>query len=280
MASRPAPRRIVGIDFSGARDAGRLIWIAEGLRDADALRLVSCQPASALPGGGSEREPALAALVAHIATLGDALVGIDVPFGIPESMFPTPVRDWRGFLERFSACWPSPETFRAGCRAATPGRKAKRDTDREAATPFAPHNVRIYRMTWHGIAALLAPLVLTGRAAAVPMQEPAPGRPTLLEVCPASLLKRGGEGLDKGYKGRASAHRAKRQTIIAWLVAGGHLHPPPPAQERLILDNSGGDALDAVIAAIIAMAASADPANLRPRADRERADRLEARVYF
>jgi len=278
MAGPVAPPRVVGIDFSGARTAGRSIWIAEGMREGDALRLASCLPASELPDGASSREPALAALVRYIAGLGEAVVGIDVPFGLPEPLIGAD--DWPGFVRRFADRWPDPASFRATCRAATGGRELRRWCDTEARTPFCPYNLRLHKQTWHGLAALIAPLVLTGRALAAPMQEIAPGLPILLETCPASFLKRSGDGLYKAYKGAAPALRDQRRTILAWLVERRYLHPPSEPHGRRILDNTGGDALDAVIAAIIALKGSADAANLRPREHRSRQDRLEARVYF
>ena len=45
--------RILGVDFSGASDAGRKIWIAEGRPDGSgALELLSCVAAIDLPVSG------------------------------------------------------------------------------------------------------------------------------------------------------------------------------------------------------------------------------------
>lgn len=273
-----APARIIGIDFSGARDAGRLIWIAEGVRAGGSLRLAACLSASELPLSGPDRATALAALVRHLANLGDAAVGIDVPFGLPAPLIGA--GDWLDFIRGFAARWTDAAAFRFHCRDFAGGRELRRRCDDEARTPFCPYNLRLHRQTWHGIAEVIAPLVLAGHATAPPMQQAAPGRPLLLETCPASFLKRQGEDLYRPYKGTTAAHRAQRGAIFGWLVERGLLRPPSEATAQRILNNAGGDALDAVIAAIIALTASADPVNLRPRADRERADRLEARVYF
>jgi hypothetical protein len=278
MASRPAPRRIVGIDFSGARNAGRAIWIADGRRAGEALRLASCIPACELPDSGNGRTAALAALRRHLAGAGDAAVGIDVPFGLPERLIGA--ADWLAFVRGFAARWPDAAAFRAGCRAATGGRELRRRCDDEARTPFCPYNLRLHRQTWHGIAEVIAPLVLAGHATAPPMQAVLPGRPLLLETCPASFLKLRGDRLYRPYKGKTPDHRRQRRKILGWLVERNYLRAPSDAAARRILDNSGGDALDAVIAAVIALTASADPANLQPRGDCEQADRLEARVYF
>ena len=68
--------RILGVDFSGASDAGRKIWVAEGrFTDAGALQLLQCVPAMDLPGGGVRPEQAVPALTRHVAALDDARVG-------------------------------------------------------------------------------------------------------------------------------------------------------------------------------------------------------------
>jgi hypothetical protein len=273
-----APPRVVGIDFSGARDAGRTIWIAEGRREDNALRLADCRPASALPNGATDRGPALAALAGYIAAQGEAVIGIDAPFALPEPL--AGGGDWLAFVRGFAARWPDPASFRSGCSVAAGGRELRRGCDVEARTPFCAYNLRLHRQTWHAIAGLIAPLVLTGRAAVAPMQAVIPGRPILLEACPASFLKHHPDRLYKPYKGAAAAHRKQRRTILAALIAHRHLHEPSAAQRRRILDDAGGDALDAVIAAVIALKESVDPENLRPRKARARQDRLEARVYF
>ncbi len=56
------PRRFYGVDFSGAEDAGRKIWITRGEATPKGLAIEQCLPAEALPGGGIAREPALLAL--------------------------------------------------------------------------------------------------------------------------------------------------------------------------------------------------------------------------
>jgi hypothetical protein len=273
-----APSRLVGIDFSGARYAGRTIWIADGVRENDALRLARCLPASALPGGAALRNPALAAVVEFIAGLDSAAVGIDVPFGLPEAL--TGTEDWLDFVRGFTARWPDPASFRARCRAIDGGRELRRRCDVEARTPFSPYNLRLHRQTWHAIAGVIGPLVLSGRAAAAPMQPVLAGRPVLLEACPASFLKHRGDGLYRPYKGMSPACRAQRMAILRKLTDRGLLHPPSRIHRQRVLNDAGGDALDAVIAAVIALKESADPENLRPREGRERQDRLEARVYY
>ena len=55
--------RVAGVDFSGARDAGKNIWIAEGTVSPSGVKIEKLQRASELPGGGHSFEPAIIALV-------------------------------------------------------------------------------------------------------------------------------------------------------------------------------------------------------------------------
>ena len=56
------PSRVYGVDFSGAKDADRKIWIAGGTLDGGTMRLDLCRRLENLPGSGSRLERALAAL--------------------------------------------------------------------------------------------------------------------------------------------------------------------------------------------------------------------------
>jgi hypothetical protein len=119
-------------------------------------------------------------------------------------------------------------------------------TDLESHTPFCPYNLRVYRQSFFGIRDLLLPLVCDRKACVLPMQTPVPGRPLLLEICPASLLKR--ENLYSPYKGKSRRHRVARMRILRWIAKTGTLSLPAEVQSRA-LHNSEGDALDSILAA-------------------------------
>ncbi len=226
---------IYGVDFSGAVDAGRKIWIAGGQADADGLHLSICLQAAALPGGSIKRDPALAALRTFITAQTEAAFGLDFPFSLalPELPYAT----WSEFARRFPEDYPEP--------AALLGRNARRLTDHEAKTPFAPGNLRLYRQTYYGLRDLLAPLVAADAARVVPMQPPTPGKPLLAEICPASTLKR--LGLYAPYKGQSAAHRTQRERILRHLQRRGLTLEA--GIEALLLEDAEGDALDSAIAA-------------------------------
>lgn len=264
-------RRAIGVDFSGARDAGRAIWIAEGRIGPRGFLLADCRPATELPGGARDRATALAALVAYLGAQSDAVIGCDFPVGLPKKL----VReaDWLGFLARFAKRHGSADAFRADCRKRSNGRELRRPTDIAARTPFCAWNLRLYRQTYHGIADVLAPLVAAGRATVGPMQPPADGRAWILETCPASVLKR--LGLYRPYKGRTAALARSRGAILGALVEHGALGKPAPKLRARIADDRGGDALDAVIACLAA--ADATRWNHAPATADEM---LEGKVYF
>jgi hypothetical protein len=96
-------------------------------------------------------------------------------------------------------------------------------------------------------------------------------KPVLLEVCAACSLIR----LDHypSYKGRTQTHRKARAGILDLLISQGWLAPPKRSLRSLMLDNTGGDALDAVIGAV-----ATNRADLARKPDR--VDRLEGRVFY
>lgn len=269
-------RRAIGVDFSGARDAGRAIWIAEGAIGRRGLELSECRPATELPGGGRDRVTALAALAAYLGAQSDAVIGCDFPVGLPSELVLE--KDWPSFLDAFPRRHQSADEFRADCRRSS-AKETKRCTDKLAETPMCAWNLRLYRQTYHGIADVLAPLVAAGLATVGPMQAAVEGRAWIIETCPASVLKKLGvyEPL-KSYKIRSRAGRAearkKRIKILRFLTSGDYLPKLSADHKSLLIEEMGGDALDAVIACLAAAAAAHRD---HPPANEE--ERLEGRVY-
>ncbi|MPY68491.1 MAG: DUF429 domain-containing protein [Alphaproteobacteria bacterium] len=264
---------VIGVDFSGARDAGKYVWLAEGRVKNGALTLDSCCPARALAGGGIAHDIAIAALVDRLRRARTAVAGLDFPFSLPVQFMGQ--ADWSRFVGGFAGLYPTAELFRAALNRAAGGKEPKRRTDVDARTPFGAWNLRMYRQTWSGITGVLAPLVRNDDVRVAPMQAAHCGKPILVETCPASLLK--AEGLYVPYKGRGEGPRAAREGILGALVARNLLRRPTERLRALLLDNAGGDALDAALAAICAMRASASASTLLPA---DETDRLEAKVYF
>ncbi len=264
-------RRVLGVDFSGARHAGDHIWIAVGTQNGGRLSLESCRPARGLPGGGRDRRSALAALNAFLESERRAAAGLDFPFGLPRPLVTE--RRWEDFVRAFPRRYPDAESFRAACRRAAAGRELKRRTDVEARVPFSAYNLRLYRQTYFGIAEVLLPLLNSAAASVVPMQPPASGKVLLAEICPASLLKR--LGLYMPYKGQGSHLRDARAEIVRSFYNSGLLNDIEKRIYNKIIGDPGGDALDAVLAAI----ATANLPRLH-RPTHDPVERVEGRVYF
>jgi hypothetical protein len=260
-------RRIFGLDFSGATDAGRRIWLAEAARTSTGLDIRSCQPACELPGGAVDRASALAALRDFITRSPDAIFGCDFPFSLPRVLIAA--SDWTTFIAGFDHVDAS--AFRDRCRQDSPNGEPKRPTDVEAKTPWCAFNVRLYRQSFHGLAEVLRPLVGLGRAVALPMQATVADRAWLIETCPASVLKH--LGWRGSYKG--GMFKRQRREILRLLIDRSLLRPLSLRLERRVLDDPGGDALDSIIAALATATALEEIVG-----GSDGGDPLEGRVYF
>lgn len=260
-------RRVFGVDFSGAARAGNLIWLAEAKLTGKGLAILSCQRAAELPEGGAERDSALAALRAFIAATPDAIFGCDFPFSLPKKLISQ--QSWEAFLAAFTHR--HADAFREHCRSQTAGKEPKRVTDEEAGTPWCAFNIRLRHQTFHGLSGLLRPLVAAERAVVLPMQRAQADRPWIVETCPASVLI--SLKHRPPYKGRKL--RDNRAALVDELVRRNVFLPLSSEIRHRVIENSGGDALDSILAA------AATAAALREiEAGRGGGDALEGRVYF
>jgi uncharacterized protein DUF429 len=265
-------RRPFGVDFSGARSAGKAIWIAEGRLDGKRrVALVDCYPALALPDSGPERALALAALRRLIATTPDGVFGCDFPVGLPRALLQG--ADWKSFIADFDRRHAHADAFRAACRRIANGKEIRRDSDRLAKTPFCAWNLRLYRQTYHGIAEIVAPLHRDGHASVISVEQADPDRAWIAETCPASVLKF--LGLYRPYKGKAPPARKMRREILAALVERDFLAPPSRSQRERLVEDRGGDALDSVVACLAAASAIRQLGN-----PMSAIDRIEGKVFF
>jgi hypothetical protein len=256
---------VVGVDFSGSIDAGRKIWLAEGQISGGKVQISALRRASELAGGVADRDSVVVALRDWIAALpGGTLIGCDFPFSLARSMIRHD--SWDAFAAAFGSDYPQAEAlFAAGRAAGSPYRQ----TDREARTPFAPCNLRIYRQTYYGIRDLLAPLAATGQARILPFHDPASDLPGLIEVCPASLLKARGWYIP--YKG--PDRRPARARLLDRLIENDIVISA--SFQIAILDDPEGDALDSVIAAVCTACAAEQIAQ-----PVDALNRLEGKVYY
>lgn len=268
-------RRVAGVDFSGARQAGTKIWVSDGHVEGRKLFVRRLVRADALSGGARDRQAALSALGTFVASDPDLIVGCDFPFSLPKRLLQG--RSWQDWLVGLMAGYADAEGFRDACRALAGRKEWRRATDHEAKTPFCPYNLRLYRQTYWGTKGLLAPLVASDRAVVLPMMADEPGKPAIIETCPASVLKRwyGPRG-NVGYKEPGAKCAARREEIVVCLKNEGV--DINASDARKAVETANGDPLDALLAAYATWNASRDLGNLQPRAGSD--DALEARVFF
>jgi hypothetical protein len=249
--TQPGIYRVAGLDFSGAkRPAAHLYW-AEGeftvTRARQRLMIRSCMSGAELDDRPTISTDCYPVLVDRMLSQGEAWVGCDFPFSIPrEAIDPL---TWKEYLLSLDKQFRGPTDWQHHCRKKLAGEK-KRDADKAARAPWAPTNLRLYRQTYFGMSGILAPLVRENRAVALPFMLDRPGKLKLLEVCPACRLKEAGRYVP--YKGRTPSHRRSRKRLVDELSAITMLDVQMTSNvRRRMIDQSGGDALDAVLATAI-----------------------------
>jgi hypothetical protein len=247
---------IYGVDFSGAKEAGRNIWIARAeLTRRGRLRLVDLANLEALA-GTAERAPALQFLVEMIARSRAALWGIDFPFGMPTELYAAG-STWPRQLDHVNRWKRDAYAYGLWCvgRAKRIGREMhiRRATDTVAKSPFDGYHYRIIYQTFFGMRDVLLPLSTRPRTAILPFQyrKLKTADRVVTESCPGSTLKRLGLP-HQNYKqptGGPLTHRRRRtrHAILAGLMQ--HIHIPPSFRS-MMMRSPGGDALDAVIATV------------------------------
>jgi hypothetical protein len=244
---------ICGVDFSGAAKAGATIWVSRCAVAGDRLELLDLRSLEQLS-GYVDRAPALAWLADHIGGAGASLWGIDFPFGLPVELALSP-DGWAGQLDFVKQFEGGAYDFGIECirRARLLGDKMhiRRQTDIDTKTPFDCYHYRIIYQTFHGMRDLLLPLRQRGGVAIVPFDRPRAGRPVVAESCPGSTLKRLALPHNNYKQPAGGPLTAKRKRTRHAILDGLTPHVAlTDVQRRVIQRNPGGDALDAVIAAV------------------------------
>jgi hypothetical protein len=256
------PERVYGVDFSGAQNAERNVWIAGGPLTDDGVDIETLGSARELLGDASGREATHDALVDWLRERESAAVGLDFSFGLPSTLLDA-MEDspghWTAFLDAFppDGC-SDPDSFedwgKERTREATDGERAflKRETDEQVGAS-SPYGFIGSTITFYGIRDVLAPLILgdddgRGVAEVAPMQTTTFEPPvTLLETYPAGVLD--DLGLQRrNYKGASDAERAARRENLEGLTSSVDVSVYDD-DRTTIVDDTGGDALDAVVAA-------------------------------
>ena len=248
-------RFIYGVDFSGAKLAGENIWIACLVPRRDRYELVELSRLRALC-GTAQREPALAHLVKLVESSRGARWGMDFPFGLPIEVV-EPNSRWADQLRWISRFEDGAYSLGEECVRRARGlggpMHLRRTTDTEAKTPFDCYHYRIIYQTFHGMRDVLLPLSRTKGTAILPFQyhKLSSAQRAIVEACPTSTLKRLGlphQNYKQPQGGRlATRRRRTKRRILDGLRQTIRISD---AQMRTIMRNGGGDALDAVIAAV------------------------------
>lgn len=251
---------VFGVDFSGAKLAGRNMWVAKLVRnggtDGPAWRLAELTSAGRRY-GGDERETVFDGLIEEIGGSGRVLWGLDCPLGFPVLFDESTA--WADWPARMASWGDDAAGFGRDCaeRAkAEHGRMhVRRRTDTELKTPFDVYHYRIIYQTFFGIRDVVGRLAGDRGTAFVPFQykKLKSARRVVVEVCPSSYLKRHElpHQLYKqpGGKEPDETRRRTRRVILKTLAESVSI---TTHRRRVIMENGGGDALDAVIAGVSA----------------------------
>jgi hypothetical protein len=250
---------IYGVDFSGAKQAGRSTWVARleprVRRRGPAYTLAELANAGRRC-GSPERAPALAWLVEQVARSEGALWALDFPFGLPVEVL-APGSGWPAQLDWLGGWGEDAYGLGLEClrRAKALGgpMHIRRLTDAEAKAPFDCYHYRIIYQTFYGMRDVLGPLRLLRRTAILPFhyRRLANARRVLVEACPSSTLKRLGLPHQNYKQAEGGPLTGKRRRTRRAILDGLRAHVRIDAcQRRVMMRNPGGDALDAVIAAL------------------------------
>jgi len=191
----------------------------------------------------------------------ESLWALDFPFGLPVEVMGEGAK-WSDQLE-FLYAW-GDDDYGVGLeclrRAKALGgpNHIRRLTDIEAKAPFDPYHYRIIYQTFYGMRDVLGPLWRRKHTAILPFQyrRLVSAKRVLVEACPASTLKRMGlphQNYKQPEGGPLTPRRRRTRRVI---LDGLTKHVSiSDAQRRVMMRNGGGDALDAVIAALGAVRA-------------------------
>ncbi len=251
----PPFRAVYGVDFSGARLAGRTTWVARlepKSGEGPPFALTALRPLERLC-GTAERAPALAALVEMARVSEDCLWGLGFPFGFPAEV----AGPWGGQLELVKA-W-GDDAYGLGLelvRRAEEGfgrKHLRRLTDLEHRAPHDPYHYRVIYQTFFGMRDVLDPLLLVPGTAVLPFRYRClpEARRVIVEACPATTLDRLGLPRRNYKRPQGGALDAKQRKARRQVLRGlrGHV-AYSEHRRRVMARDPGGDALDAVLAGL------------------------------
>ena len=248
--------QVLGVDFSGAKTDDRT-WAAAGAMEGNELALQDCRPV---------RRAELAELLSSLP--GASVAALDFPFSVPGDF----ARFWQPGAATMPDLWAAAASMEldrfVDLRDEFVARhgESKRHCDLrfpECYSCLHKANPNMVPMTFYGMR-MLGPL-WRGGCAVLPLASRNAGKAVLLEAMPGAALK-AMKLPYKGYKKGANALRL-RQTILEGLEERSGLRLQGLGRFRDACLSSD-DALDAVVAAVIAALWAKDPGVfLRPEVE-------------
>ena len=278
-----AERTVVGVDFSGAKDDAHKgnTWATEGRVDGKVLTIDKCYAIS--------RDE----LTVLLKDLPDGSVAaMDFPFGIPQEFIQhlgidqhigiddiTMPDVWGGVAGRDKDV----DWFKSECDEVvkTLGYQPKRVGDKNYPESMSPLNLRMFRMTFHGMS-MLDKVWKDSNCQVPPLREAGRNGPILLETMPGAVLSRIGFPYEvyKKYKNKNDdISRPLRVEILDKLEKkSGITVQNLSTFRKSCLENH--DCLDSLIAAVAA-AMWVNDENLfeRPEGDAVAAAKREGCIY-
>ena len=251
----PLPGAVCGVDFSGAKLAGRTTWVARLEPSAGVgppFTLTALRPIENLC-GSAERGPTLEYLSRTVASSEGCLWGLGFPFGFPLEV----AGPWGEQLELVGS-W-GDDAYGLGLELVRRteelcGRKhLRRLTDLEYRVPHDPYHYRVIYQTFFGMRDVLALLLRTPGTAVLPFRYrclPTASR-VVVEVCPATTLDRLGLPRRNYKRPQGGALTFKEKGVRREILRGLRAHVAlSEHRRRVTARDPGGDALDAVLAAL------------------------------
>ena len=238
----PSSGRFLGVDWSGAAHAGRKVWAAAVKFDetsGPSLEFVK------RPFYGQSASTVAAGFATWLQSEDFVAAGLDFCFGVSRNhkVVGIPTTGPADLGLWVAANYPSPVDFKLAL-----GAEEKRATDRLCSSPFAPTNLRMFRQTYWGIRALAGSTL-----AILPWGNPSAEK-VVVEILPAQMASVLCPNCR--YKGNTSQARLERQRLLTAITSSSGLSVSTN-DAATILDDREGDAMDAVLASLVAASAKA-----------------------
>ncbi|MEM9826257.1 MAG: DUF429 domain-containing protein [Planctomycetota bacterium] len=255
LPRRPPLRRVIGVDFSGAAQSGKTAWLAECevLESGDRLRLVDLKPLGRLAGDDARHSVNEYLVQRILASPRGTLFGMDFPFGLPMELELGP---WEAQLATLQSLPGTAKDLGRALVARTEtlvgSMHARRQTDQETSTPFDCYHYRIIYQTFHGMRDVLAPIASDPQTMVLPFQyERTDVKRVVMEACPSSTLARLSlpRRMYKQSAGKSPepSHQQVRRKILRCIESFVQW---TSHRRQVMMRDSGGDALDALLAAV------------------------------